>query len=138
MMEFIDQMRAEGHAVESIVRVLREQGVKIAARTYRAWRRPRISARTVTDAQVVDAVREAAWTTVVMPDGTTRRKMTPEGLYGRRKMTALIRRTALPDASWGAVDRAMRALCQWPVGLPCGRSRDLLVDGHVMSLLVAS
>ena len=28
--------------------------------------------------------------------------------------------------------------CQWPVGLPCGRSRDLLVDGHVMSLLVAS
>ena len=59
MMEFIDQMRAEGHAVESIVRVLREQGVKIAARTYRAWRRPRISARTVTDAQVVDAVREA-------------------------------------------------------------------------------
>ena len=110
MMEFIDQMRAEGHAVESIVRVLREQGVKIAARTYRAWRRPRISARTVTDAQVVDAVREAAWTTVVMPDGTTRRKMTPEGLYGRRKMTALIRRTALPDASWGAVDRAMRAL----------------------------
>ena len=60
MMEFIDQMRAEGHAVESIVRVLREQGVKIAARTYRAWRRPRISARTVTDAQVVDAVREAA------------------------------------------------------------------------------
>ena len=47
---------------------------------------------------------------LVMPDGTTRRKMTPEGLYGRRKMTALIRRTALPDASWGAVDRAMRAL----------------------------
>ena len=29
-------------------------------------------------------------------------------------------------------------VCQWPVGLPCGRSRDLLVDGHVMSLLVAS
>ena len=46
---------------------------------------------------------------MVMPDGTTRRKMTPEGLYGRRKMTALIRRTALPDASWGAVDRPMRA-----------------------------
>ncbi|MFT4217441.1 MAG: hypothetical protein QM619_09710 [Micropruina sp.] len=28
--------------------------------------------------------------------------------------------------------------CQWPLGLPCGRSRDLLVGGHVMSLLVAS
>jgi len=38
MMGFIDQMRSEGHAVESIVRVLREQGVKIAARTYRVWR----------------------------------------------------------------------------------------------------
>lgn len=37
-MGFIDQMRAEGHVVESIIRVLREQGVKIAARTYRAWR----------------------------------------------------------------------------------------------------
>lgn len=29
-------------------------------------------------------------------------------------------------------------LCQWPVGLPCGRSRDVPVGGHVMSLLVAS
>jgi putative transposase len=60
MAGFIDQMRAQGYAVESIIRVLREQGVKIAARTYRAWRSPRVSARTVTDAMVVDAVREAA------------------------------------------------------------------------------
>lgn len=36
--------------------------------------------------------------------------MTPEGLYGRKKMTALIRRTRIADASRGAVDRAMRAL----------------------------
>ena len=57
MMGFIDQMRAEGHAVESTVRVLREQGVRVAARTYRAWRRPRIAARTISDAMVVDAVR---------------------------------------------------------------------------------
>ncbi len=28
--------------------------------------------------------------------------------------------------------------CQWPVGLPCTRSRDVLVGGHVISLLVAS
>ena len=28
-------MRAEGHAVESICRVLREQGCQVAARTYR-------------------------------------------------------------------------------------------------------
>lgn len=110
MMGFIDQMRAEGHAVESIIRVLREQGVTIAARTYRAWRQGRVSARTVTDALVLDAVRDIAWRIEVLPDGTTRRRMTPEGLYGRKKMTALIRRTAIADASHGAVDRAMRAL----------------------------
>ncbi len=110
-MGFIDQMRAQGHAVESIIRVLRQQGVKIAARTYRAWRQGRISARTVTDALVVDAVRDAAWRDEADPaTGEMRRRMTPEGLYGRRKMTALIRRTALPDASWGAIDRAMRLL----------------------------
>jgi hypothetical protein len=32
MMGFIDQMRAEGFAVESICRVLREQGCQVAAR----------------------------------------------------------------------------------------------------------
>lgn len=110
MMGFIDQLRAEGHAVESIIRVLREQGVVVAARTYRAWKRGRVAARTVTDALVVDAVRDAVWTTITLPDASRRRKMTPEGLYGRRKMTALIRRTAIGDASWGAVDRAMRLL----------------------------
>lgn len=110
MMGFIDQMRSAGHAVESIIRVLREQGVKIAARTYRAWRQRHVAARTVTDALVVDAVRDAAWRVEVLPDGTTRRRMTPEGLYGRKKMTALIRRTAIADASRGAVDRAMRVL----------------------------
>ena len=109
-MGFIDHLRAQGHAVESICRVLREQGCQVAARTYRAWRSGRVAARTVTDAMVVDAVRQAAWATVTSPDGTTRLKMTPEGLYGRRKMTAFVRRTAIPDASWGAVDRAMRLL----------------------------
>lgn len=110
MMGFIDQMRSEGHAVESIIRVLREQGVKVAARTYRAWRAGRVSVRTVTDALVLDAVRDAAWRAEELPDGTTRRRMTPEGLYGRKKMTALIRRTRIAAASRGAVDRAMRAL----------------------------
>ena len=109
MLGFIDTMRAEGHAVESIVRVLREQGCEIPARTYRSWRAGSVAARTVTDAVVVDAVREAAWT-VVEVAGRERRVLTPEGLYGRRKMTALIRRTTLPGASRGAVDRAMRTL----------------------------
>lgn len=60
-MGFIDDLRAQGHAVESITRVLREQGVGIAARTYRAWRQGLFSARTVTDAMIVDAVRDTAW-----------------------------------------------------------------------------
>jgi hypothetical protein len=33
---FVDEQRAQGRAVESVCRVLREQGVAIAARTYRA------------------------------------------------------------------------------------------------------
>ena len=108
MMGFIDAQRSHGHAVESICRVLREQGCQVAARTYRSWKqtgRP-VAARTVTDAQVIDAVRQVAWATGV--DG--RRTLTPEGLYGRRKMTAYLRRSAMPEASAGSVDRAMRTL----------------------------
>ncbi|AXL11393.1 IS3 family transposase [Microbacterium foliorum] len=110
IMAFIDQMRSEGLAVESIVQVLREQGVQVAARTYRAWRQGRVSPRTITDAIVEDAVRAAAWTTTTDAVGSISRKLTPEGLYGRKKMTALIRRSAVPDASRGSVDRAMRSL----------------------------
>lgn len=106
-MAFIDELRAEGHAVESVCRVLRDQGLQIAARTYRAWCQPArpVAARTVTDALVEAKVRELAWTV----DDTGRRRLTPEGLYGRRKMTPLVRRS-LPDATPGAVDRAMRSL----------------------------
>ena len=104
---FIDEMRAEGHAVESVCRVLREQGCQIAARTYRDWAgaNHRIAARTVSDAVVTNQVRDLAWQ--VNHEGV--RRMTPEGLYGRRKMTALVQRTT-PDASPGSVDRAMRTL----------------------------
>jgi len=107
-MGFIDTMRAEGHAVESVCAVLREQGCQIAARTYRSWKRAHrpVAARTMSDACVVDAVRDIAWRT----DQHGRRKLTPEGLYGRRKMTAYLRRTAMPEASAGAVDRGMRML----------------------------
>jgi len=107
MMGFIDQLRAEGHAVESICRVLREQGCQIAARTYRSWKRAKPAARTLTDALVADQVRDLAWNA----DAQGRRHLTPEGLYGRRKMTALIRRQpGFADASAGAVDRAMTDL----------------------------
>lgn len=50
-------------------------------------------------------VRDLAWT--VDREGV--RRMPPEGLYGRRKMTALVQSTS-PDASPGSVDRAMRSL----------------------------
>ena len=108
MMGFIDTLRSEGHVVESICRVLREQGCQIAARAYRSRRdtnRP-VAARTISDAQVLDAVRDLAWKV----DDQGGRRLTPEGLYGRRKMTALVRRRRLPHASFGAVDRAMRSL----------------------------
>src|SRR5215203_1833123 len=78
IMAFIDDMRSEGHAVESTCRVLREQGCPVAARTYRAWKQGRApAARTVTDAVVMDAIIATAGT--------------PEGLYGRRKMTHYLR-----------------------------------------------
>lgn len=68
-----------------------------------------MSTRTVTDTEVVDAARDAAWITVER-GGCLRRVLTPEGLYGRRKMIALIRRITIPGASRDAVDRAMQAL----------------------------
>jgi transposase InsO family protein len=106
-MGFIDTMRSDGHAVESICRVLCEQGCQVAARTYRSWKQPdrAVADRTITDAIVVDLVRDLAWAV----DERGRRRLTPEGLYGRRKMTALVRRR-LPHASAGSVDRAMRTL----------------------------
>jgi putative transposase len=62
-MGFIDTLRAEGYAVESICRVLREQGCQIAARTYRAWKRQQPAARTISDALVMNAILTASFTT---------------------------------------------------------------------------
>lgn len=107
IMNFIDSLRTNGFAVESICRVLREQGCKIAARTYRAWRARKPAAHTVSDGYVVDAVRDAVWRT----GGDGRRKMTPEGLYGRVKMRAHLDRTTVSGVSYGAVDREMKVLC---------------------------
>ena len=104
---FISDMRGQGYAVESVCRVLRQQGCQIAARTYREWTRPAkaVAARTVSDAVVQNTVRGIAWSI----DDHGQRRMTPEGLYGRRKMTAIVRRS-MPDASPGSVDRAMKSL----------------------------
>jgi len=81
--------------------------LQIAARTYRDWARADqpVADRTISDALVTDQVRDLVW----MVDHEGVRRMTPEGLYGRRKMTALVQR-ATPGASPGSVDRAMRSL----------------------------
>jgi putative transposase len=102
-MAFIDQMRARGFAVGSICQVLGNQGVQVAARTYRSWKAPgrQVAARTVCDAVVSNALLDAR----VDPDG----RPTPESLYGRRKMTALLRRRGLQVAHC-TVDRLMREL----------------------------
>jgi transposase InsO family protein len=96
-MAFIDGMRSAGHAVESTCRVLSSQGCRVAARTYRAWRqanRP-VAPRTVSDAAVID--------TLLAVRGS------PEGLYGRRKMTHFLRRQGLKVA-FCTTDRLMRDL----------------------------
>lgn len=101
-MDFIDTMRAQDYAVESIYRVLRERGCQIAARTFRSWKPSNrvVPARTISDACVQDAIRDVAW----QRDRQGRRRLTPEGLGGRRKMLALVRRRSLPGASFGSVD----------------------------------
>uniref|UniRef100_UPI000ADD99AE IS3 family transposase n=1 Tax=Corynebacterium pilosum TaxID=35756 RepID=UPI000ADD99AE len=86
-------MRDEGFAVESICRVLREQGVQVAARTYRYWKKSAPATRTVTDAQILNALHDL--------------KGTPESLYGRRKMVAYLRRQGHAVAHC-TVDRLMR------------------------------
>jgi putative transposase len=52
---FIDQMRARKFRVESICRVLTEQGVQVTGRTYRNWRKAAPVARTISDAGLTDA-----------------------------------------------------------------------------------
>ncbi|MGZ6772687.1 MAG: tyrosine-type recombinase/integrase, partial [Mycobacteriaceae bacterium] len=48
-------MRARGFRVESIYRMLGEQGVQVAPRTYCNWKTAAPSARTVTDAHLAAA-----------------------------------------------------------------------------------
>ena len=102
-MGFIDTMRAQGFAVESICQVLGDQGVQVAARTYRAWKAPgrQVAARTISDAVLADALLGARTSS----DG----RPTPESLYGRRKMTALLRRGGLAVGHC-TVDRLMGEL----------------------------
>lgn len=94
-------MRAEGHAVESICSVLRQQGVQVAARTYWAWKTRLAALRTIEDAKVIDTLRG-------LNERDAKGRPRPEILYGRRKMTAWLRRNGFPEVSKHTVDRLMR------------------------------
>ena len=104
---FIDAQRAAGHGVESICRVLRQQGLAVAPRTYRAWKTRPPAARTVTDAEIIDRLR-------ALRTGGPGGRPAPEILYGRRKMTDWLNRQLAADGaapvSKHTVDRLMRQL----------------------------
>ncbi|MGM5068983.1 IS3 family transposase [Rhodococcus qingshengii] len=93
IVQFIEDMRAQNFRVESICRVLTAQGIQVAPRTYRNWKTSPPSARTITDAHLTKELRSTIGTA--------------EGLYGRRKMTAYLRRKGHHVAAC-TVDRLMR------------------------------
>jgi transposase InsO family protein len=105
-MGFIETMRSQGHAVESICRLLSEQGCQVAARTYRDWKAGGPAPRTVSDAHVIDVVRDVCWT----KDADGGLRLAPEGLYGRRKLTAYLQGTRLPGVAECTVARCMKTL----------------------------
>jgi|GEM_PF-4271517 len=47
-------MKTDGHGVESTCHALREQGVQVAPRSYRAWKRQAPAERVLADAAVID------------------------------------------------------------------------------------
>jgi hypothetical protein len=108
-MDFIRSQQRAGRSVESVCRVLREQGVQVAARTYRASRAgvAAVSGQSLAMAYLMNAVYSLAF---VWDGATGRFRLRPEGLYGRRKMTALLARTGHGPVSKDRVDTAMRAL----------------------------
>jgi len=93
-------MRGRGCRVESVCRVLRDYGVKIAARTYRAFKKRALSKRSVDDAEFILQMRQLRET----PD--QRGRLPRERFYGRRKMARLMARKGHP-ASVGRVGRLM-------------------------------
>ena len=73
----------------------------VAERTYRAWKHAHPSNRGLADAVVIDAIRAVRV--------NTKGEATPESMYGRRKMTALLRPQGFA-VSKRQVDRLMRQL----------------------------
>lgn len=106
-MEFVRLQQDQGRAVESTCRVLRGLGVQVAARTYRAWQARRtVSPRTLTMAYLMNAIFTVAF---AWDPATSSFRLRPEGLYGRRKMTAQLVRAG-HEVSYCRVHEAMTAL----------------------------
>lgn len=114
-------MRTEGFAVESICAVLRQQGVRVAARTYRAWKTRLPALRAVEDARIIDTLRD-------LNERDAKGRPRPEILYGRRKMTAWLRRTGFPEVSKHTDDRLMRD--EGMNGLVRGRKTHTTIPGQ--------
>ena len=113
-------MRSEGHGVESTCDVLQSQGVRVAPRSYRAWRRRSAATRTITDAALVAMFHQ-------LRARDTKGRQRPEILYGRRKMTAWLARNGFPGMSKHTVDRLMRD--EGMAGLVRGRSTRTTIPG---------
>lgn len=94
-------MKAVGHGVELTCEVLREQGVAVTSRSYRAWKTRAAAARTISDAAILDQLKA-----LTLRDAKGRQP--PEILYGRRKMTAWLSRGPFPGVSKHTIDRLMR------------------------------
>ena len=94
-------MRGRGFRVESVCRVLRDYGIQIAARTYRAFKKRVPSKRQVVDDELTAAMRRARETL----DRAGR--LPRERFYGRRKMTALMARAGF-TAGEQKIGRLMR------------------------------
>ncbi|TFD13525.1 IS3 family transposase [Cryobacterium sp. TMT1-2-2] len=98
---FIVSMKANGHGVELTCGVLREQGVLVTSRSYRAWKIRAAAVRTRSDAVLLDRLKA-----LTVRDVQGRQQ--PEILYGRRKMTAWLIRGEFAGVSKHTVDRLMR------------------------------
>jgi putative transposase len=80
-MDFIRGQVQQGRAVESVCRVLSEQGWRVAARTYRAWQARRtLSARMLALAYLMNAIHSLAYAWEPAAVGGFR--LRPEGCTG--------------------------------------------------------
>lgn len=87
--------------------MLREQGLQVAPRSYRAWRTRGPSARALSDAEICDRL-------LALRTAGSAGRPAPEILYGRRKITAWLNRALAaegrPPVSKHTVHRLMRTL----------------------------